>query len=383
MRFCVDCVTRPFVSHPPGRINRYSSQVEGSKLELPQVDRRSLDEMGETVIEGHYLETVEGLFFAVKGHVHPPQRTIAYLRYLPHEAGERERAGRRYHRVYHFPEQEEILRQQYPHYCFYDPMYGRKLQGVPISHRKNVYSPRRGLADLRLGRASKAIEDALFLASLLHEQAGVEWSCLGISGSLLISLATPASDIDLVVYGAKNGQMVQQVLREMFTLGIGEVKPLAEEEMRRLYLSRLPDTRIGWADFLRHEQRKVNQGTCRGREYFIRFVKKEVGERYGERRYQMLGQARIRARVLDDADSLFTPCVYGIEQVTSEGSCLSGAVREIISFRGRFSEQARGGEWIIAQGSLERVTDKRGEKYLRLVLGEHPDDYLIVRNSEL
>jgi predicted nucleotidyltransferase len=96
----------------------------------------------------------------------------------------------------------------------------------------------------------------------------------------------------------------------------------------------------------------------------------------------MLGQARIRARVLDDADALFTPCVYGIEQVTSEGSCLSGAVREIISFRGRFSEQARGGEWIIAQGSLERVTEKRGEKYLRLVLGEHPDDYLIVRNSE-
>lgn len=339
--------------------------------------------MDETVIEGHYLETVEGLFFAVKGHIHPPQQTIAYLRYLPHEAGERERAGRRYRRVYHFQEQEEILRRQYPHYCFYDPLYGREFQGVPLSHQKHVYSPCRGLADLRLRGDSRPVEDTLLLASLLHEQAGVDWACLGISGSLLISLSTPTSDIDLVVYGMESGRAVQQALREMFTAGSGEVKPLGEEGMRRLYRSRLPDTRMGWADFLRHEQRKVNQGTCRGREYFIRFVKKEIGERYGERQYQMLGRARIRARVLDDSDALFTPCIYRVEQVTSEDSCLSGVVREIISFRGRFSEQARTGEWVIAQGFLERVTEQRGQEYLRLVLGEHPDDYLIVRSSEL
>jgi predicted nucleotidyltransferase len=338
----------------------------------------------ETVIEGYYLETVEGLFFAVKGHIHPPQRTIAYLRYLPHEAGERERDGRRYRRVYHFPEQEEVLLRQYPHYRFYDPIYGRELQGVPISHRRHVYSPRRGLADLRLRRANRPIEDALFLASLLHEQAGVDWSCLGISGSLLIGLGTPASDIDLLVYGAKNGRAVQQVLRELFTTRGGEVKPLSEEEgMRRLYRSRLPDTQIGWSDFLRHEQRKINQGTCRGREYFIRFVKEEVRERYGERRYQMLGRARIRAQVLDDSDALFTPCIYKVEQVTGEDPYLSSAVREIISFRGRFSEQAQAGEWIIAQGFLERVTEQKGQEYLRLVLGEHPDDYLIVRSNEL
>ena len=336
--------------------------------------------MGEAIIEGHYLETAEGLFFAVKGHLHPPRRTIAYLRYLPHEAGSRERDGRRYRRVYHFPEQEEILRRQYPHYLFYDPVYGRELQGVPLRQQRHVYSPRRGLAALRRsGVGGPAEDDTLLLASLLHERAGVDWACLGVSGSLLIGLSTPASDIDLIVYGAENGRAVQRALRELFAEQ-GEVRPLVGDGVRRLYRSRLPDTRMRWADFLRHERRKVNQGTCRGREYFIRFVKEadEMGERYGERRYRKLGRARIRGRIADDADALFTPCLYRVERVTADGDPLPGTVQEITSFRGRFSEQARVGEWVVAQGTLERVTERSGGEYLRLVLGEHPDDIMVV-----
>ncbi len=337
--------------------------------------------MDEAVVEGHYLETTEGLFFAVKGHIHPPGRTIAYLRYLPARNGEREKDGRRYRRVYHFPEQKDILSRDYPQYRFYDPIYGRELQGVPHSHRRRVYSPRRGLAELRRrGAAGPAAEDTLLLASLLCEWAEVAWDCLGISGSLLIGLATLASDIDLVVYGAENGRAVRRALRELFAAYGGLVRPLVGEEMRRLYRSRFADTRMGWADFLRHERRKVNQGTCRGREYFIRFVKEagEIEERYGARRYRSLGRVRVRALVCDDADALFTPCIYRVERVVAEGTRLPGVMREVVSFRGRFSEQARVGEWIVAQGTLERVMERAGGEYLRLVLGEDRDDYMIV-----
>ena len=35
------------------------------------------------ILEGYAVETVEKLIFAVKGLVHPPDRLIAYMRYLP------------------------------------------------------------------------------------------------------------------------------------------------------------------------------------------------------------------------------------------------------------------------------------------------------------
>jgi predicted nucleotidyltransferase len=56
--------------------------------------------IGRQVAEGHYLETRDGLFFAVKGAVHPPTRFVACLRYAPDPIrGDREKDGRRYRRL--------------------------------------------------------------------------------------------------------------------------------------------------------------------------------------------------------------------------------------------------------------------------------------------
>ncbi len=54
---------------------------------------------------------------------------------------------------------------------------------------------------------------------------------------------------------------------------------------------------------------------------------------------------------------------------------LSCRPREVISFRGRFTEQASQGERILARGRLERVRSE-GSEYYRLVVGEGPRDVL-------
>ncbi|MEM1536899.1 MAG: DNA polymerase subunit beta, partial [Candidatus Bathyarchaeia archaeon] len=107
----------------------------------------------------------------------------------------------------------------------------------------------------------------------------------------------------------------------------------------------------------------------------------EIGERYGGIHYRNCGYAKIEADVVDDLEAIFTPCTYKIENVkVIEGPKLQ-PIKEIVSFRGRFCEQARKGETIVAQGKIEHVMDNRsGSEYFRLILGNRPEDYMILKH---
>jgi len=365
------------------------------------------------MIEGYYVESTDGLLFAVKGLIHPPDAVVAYLRYAPDPNGARAREGLPYRRLYHFEEQEELLRERYPSYLFEDSVFGTQLQGVPNERARLIHDPCQKLAELRRREGRDELEEqAIVFADLLAGRAKVPESSIGISGSLLVGLHTPCSDLDAVVYGSENCRAVHSALRELLdeaplppqsgvlslSKGWGgprggrEVRRLNEEEMRELHASRSQDTPMGFEDFVRLEERKVIQGRFRDCEYFIRFVKMpdEVGESYGDRRYTSLGRAEIEATVADAGEAIFTPCTYGVEDVRFKAPPQSppklggktdglevGDLREITSFRGRFCEQAREGERVLARGKLERVVAKEGEIYHRLLLGGRGDSMIV------
>jgi len=138
---------------------------------------------------------------------------------------------------------------------------------------------------------------------------------------------------------------------------------------------------MSFEDFVKVESRKAFQGKFMRTDYFVRFVKNwsQATERYGDVCYKNSGYARITASVADDSEALFTPCTYRIENVQVVDGAKVEPIKEIVSFRGRFCEQAKTGEAVNAQGKVEKVTDTRNNsEYYRMILGNKPSDYMVL-----
>ena len=336
--------------------------------------------------EGDFLETCDDLIFDVKGLVHPPTSVIAFVRYFPYEKGKRRRKGTSYGKVYSFSERYKLLKERFPRYLVYNPVLDETLCEVPVENITRHYEPTEKLQQLRSSRDLDALEGkALKLATSLKEKAGVPWKALGVSGSILVGLHGANSDIDPAVYGSESCWKVHSALRSLLHDEHSPFRSYNTEDLTTLFDFRSKDTAMSFQDFVRSESRKVWQGKFVETDYFVRFVKgwSEVDENYGDVQYKKVGYARIKAKIADDSEAIFTPCTYEIENVaTIEGSTRQQIVK-IVSFRGRFCEQARTGETVIAQGKVERVIDiNRGCDYLRLLIGGNSSDFMVLRRHD-
>ena len=336
------------------------------------------------ILEGFAVETVENLIFAVKGLVHPPDRLIAYVRYLPDSAGNRIRKGVNYRRVYRFKEQHQIIHTRYPVYLHDEPAFGTRMQCVPAKRIRQVYNPRGRVVDIHTnGPKDQLEENALALVRLLARAANVPLNNLGISGSLLYGLHHSASDIDIVVYGDAEGRAVHKALRHLLDDPSESVRALDKDQLMALHASHQPELPLSFADFARLQNRKVNEFFFNEFQCFIMFVQwpDQWGETYADPSFEQCGSSEILARVRDERESIFTPCRYRIEDVVFLNGRPRSDLREIISFRGLFSDQAQADEWVHAKGSLERVIPRSAPVYYRLTVGGKVGDYLLSRQN--
>jgi len=332
--------------------------------------------------EGDLIKTRENIIFDVKGLVHPPDKVIAFPRFIPDLTGFRKHEGAKYKKIYALSTRFRFLEQKYPQYTAYDAIFDEKLCAVPLEKVEEYYRPAERLHRMRSAKRLDGVEMcALEFLEQLKTCTGISWDAMGISGSLLVKLHSPGSDVDPIVYGTQNCLKAYWALKSLQKDAKSAVKPYSPEELRRLFGFRFQDTRVSFEDFVRTESRKALQGMFKGRDYFMRFVKDwhEVQEEYGDVQYRNLGYAKVKAEVEDDSEVIFTPCSYRLRNVRVLEGANHHAIKEIASFRGRFCEQARRGEVVIAQGKVEKVTDKkRNFEHYRLLIGNKPTDFMVL-----
>jgi len=332
--------------------------------------------------EGELIKTVNHVIFDVKGLVHPPGSLIAFPRYIPSPEGRRRGKKGLYGKIYSFSERFRFLEQNMPELIVHDPVFDETLCEVPVNMVVERYDP---VEKLRLLRASKMLKPlerkVVHLAEELKEASGIPWSSIGISGSVLTGLYTLQSDVDPVVYGVENSRRAYEALEALLQDDSAGFRQYTRGELQALFDFRSKDTIMSFEDFVQVERRKAFQGMYEDTDFFIRFVKdwNQVAEQYGDICYKNAGYAKITATIADDEEALFTPCTYGIENVTIEEGVKLDPIKRIVSFRGRFCEQAQKDEAVTAQGKVEHVTDKRsGQMYYRVILGNQPADYMVL-----
>lgn len=333
--------------------------------------------------EGDFLQIDDGAIFEVKGSLHPPKRVIALIRYMPDPKGDRKFHGRSYRKVYSIDERYKILKKIYPQFLIYDDVFNEYMPEVKHSSIIHSYIPVKELSGLRKKPQLDYIQEkTVVFTEILRREANITWKDIGITGSISVGLYTDASDIDVIVYGVENCLRVRNAMQNLLKSG-QKISRYEIEGLKSLYQFRVKDTIMPFEEFVKHESRKSLQGMFDGKDVYIRCIKDwdEIEENYGEIMYKPEGYAKIRAKIIDDSESIFTPCIYKVKDVELIEGKMLNKLREIASFRGRFCEQAKNGETVIAQGKIERVIAPK-EDHFRILLGSRPTDFMIATTSK-
>jgi len=309
-----------------------------------------------TAIEGWFLE-YRASFFEVKGVEHPEGHTVAFPRYIPSPNGDRVIGKIRYQRIPDLQTKLHYLSSTFSELLTYHSYYDTVLPLVPLRESRPI-SP------VKIAEMLEASDPP---DSLLR--TAIEFYCLlrnrcnwvGITGSILVGLHTPRSDIDLVVYGLEAGRRALELLAELRRERV--TQPLPRHLIQEVLQQRQPDTPLGWSPEL--EQQRLLQGVFKNTPYFIRLVPLPHEWLHIHRGpYRRHGVFRATLRIIDASLAPYTPCLYYVEDA-------SGCIQYLVSHHGRFSEVLGEGNRVEALGVLEQLPS--GEYRL---LVDYPQHYV-------
>jgi len=276
-----------------------------------------------------FVEDRDGWIYSVSAYDNT-ERAGCVLRYVPDPSGDRVNPeGVRYRKA-EFEESFDLVRREKPSYA------GRFLR-IPLGDIRRAYKPEERL-DFCAGRDRRVRA----LVDLFSLPAGA----MGCTGSRLLGMESPASDIDLVVYG-KAFWSARETLRR--AVEGGSLPCIPEDTWRTVYRKRDPE--IPFEVFLLHERRKWNRGIAAGTYFDLLFTRSYdtlAGDPVPEG--QRIRRMTLEARVTDASLAFDSPAVYLVEH---------GEVDRIVSFTHTYSGQALPGELVEACGVLERHGSER------------------------
>lgn len=265
------------------------------------------------------------------------------------------------------------LERRYPHYLFYSPFYNILMTAVPLEYITRHYKPEEKMARLfqvsRLDGLQKKLKRFVFL---LSKKSGVPLESFGVTGSILLHIHQSFSDLDVTVYGLKNSLAVKRTLIDAYSYWKSPIQRFESKALKTWCTSKVKSFPLTFDEAIRIYQRKWNIGVFEGTRFSVHPVKleEELTEKYADKAYEPVGSVVMGAVVEENADSMFLPSVYRVENVKVIKGPQVTDVKEVVSYEGLYSDIAEIGETILVKGKLEEVHDtKTKQKYHRVLVG--------------
>ncbi|MGR9073037.1 MAG: nucleotidyltransferase domain-containing protein [Gammaproteobacteria bacterium] len=277
-----------------------------------------------------FIETAEGLIFAVVWHGTESKRVLCFLRYVREEGVCRKASTE---------QANSLLRQKYPDYLYHSSVLDADLHAVPLDKIVKHYQPRSRLREVMRGGELDPIERDLFHLCALFEKQKLDLAQVGVTGSLLIGCQTPASDIDLVIYNRNDFHRTRDITRRLMEQGA--LDPLSEEDWLESYRRR--SCELSLEEYIWHEKRKYNKGMVNGRKFDLgMIIQEDTAEKTLCRKH---GAVRLQARVTDDEYAFDYPAVFKIDSDWAD---------EVVCFSATYTGQAFAGEKVDVSGLMEQ-----------------------------
>ena len=302
-----------------------------------------------------FIETKENLLFAVVSNSIEQGKVLVFLRYVQHKSGRKK---------YTTDAANQFLQEHYPDYLHYSSVLDSTLHAVPVDRITKHYSAQQGLQELLLTQPKDAVTTDLIALCQLLQQQNVDLKQCGVTGSLLIGAQQHGSDIDLVCYEHSVFQHCRAVVGEL--IAQGELSALNQADWQQSYQRR--DCDLSFADYVWHEQRKLNKALINGRKFDLSLLNPADNSLCS---YQKCGAITLQCRVLDDSAAFDYPAQWLIDHPQ---------IHSVVCFTATYTGQALRGEYIEIAGQVEQ--NEQGLK--RLVVGssrEARGEYIKVLNS--
>jgi predicted nucleotidyltransferase len=319
-------------------------------------------------VDGDTFVTEEGFIFNVFGYEHPEKRVFAFLKYIPAKSRQLFNVDL-LHRTWKYKKTElfraeklytaqnyqaflQTFRNDFLQYVYFCPFRKKEVISAPLSAIREAYVPSRCLRSLEALRTRDSLQETtLDFIRLLSSESGISSEDFGVHGSVALGMHTSKSDIDIVVYGARNFRKLEKTVDNLVKGGT-----LSYQSNNRLDVARRFKGRYRTNIFMYNAIRKPE----------------EINTRYGMLSYSAIAPVKFTCTIKDDSEAMFRPAIYKVENyrpVNTESQLdEERKPRQVVSMVGCYRNVARQGDKIRVSGMLERAENEETEESLHQVV---------------
>jgi uncharacterized protein len=300
-----------------------------------------------------FVETPDGLIFAVVSGVSEAGRFPAYLRYRRAPSG-----------LLKVPTADAalLLSGEGDRFLYDSITRAIRMQGLRSDDLGTVYRSREKTLEILntepkdrvMAAAQKLIR---YLVPFL-EDAGP----LGVTGSLLIGAQTERSDIDLVIFGRKPFDAAREAILDGIRTGI--LEDLSAEDWIEAHARR--GCALTFEEYHRHERRKGNKALIDGIKFDLTLI--DESQKEPEPAESKEGSLEIVLRITAAEEAFGFPARYRTDHPE---------ITEILAFSQTYAGQAEAGETVRVRGRLEQL--RSGQKRMVVGMNREAGDEFIKR----